>query len=306
LIIAAGLTPSWQQTLLFEEFRTGHVNRAREVRWHAAGKAVNVGIALHHLGAESLTLFLAGGAVGENIHRDLDALGVPHQRIWHDSESRVCTTIIDRGQDQITELVANAPPVTDEDLQQFYGVYGEAVRRADLVVLSGSLPAGTPVSFYRDLIALTSCPVILDASGPELIEALASKPFCIKPNREELSRSLGRRIDDETGLQSAMLALHERGAASVLVSQGARSMMVLVDGHFYQIVPPKVEVLNPIGSGDCLAAGLAAGMNTGMPMLESIRFGVAAGTVNAESLLSARLDHDRVRALFPSVTVRPL
>ena len=304
MILAAGLTPSWQQTLLFDQFRTGQVNRAREVHWHAAGKAVNVGIALHHIGAESLTLFPAGGSVGESIERDLKGIGVPYRTIGTVAGSRVCTTIIDQGGNDITELVANAAPIPEGVLRAFAGAFGEIAQNADFVILSGSLPVGTPVTFYRDLMALTSCPVILDASGPELIETLSSRPLCVKPNREELARSLGRTIEDEHALRSAMLELHERGAISVLVSHGALPLLALVDGRFHELVPPGVDVLNPIGSGDCLAGGLAAGLAAGMSLVEAVRFGIAAAAANAESLISARLDPSRVRALLPRVSVR--
>jgi tagatose 6-phosphate kinase len=304
MILAAGLTPSWQQTLLFEHFRTGQVNRAKQVRWHAAGKAVNVGIALHHLEADCLTLFPAGGPVGESLQRDLDLIGVPHQVIRTETGSRVCTTIVDQDGNQITELVANAAPVTEEILNAFTAAYRKVVKRAEMVILSGSLPPGTPVTFYRDLIALTQCPVILDASGSELVAALSSKPFFIKPNREEIARSLGRALEDQDALKSAIGELHELGAGSVLVSRGALPAIAFLDGHFYEFAPPGIEVLNPIGSGDCLAAGLAVGFAGSMSIVDAVRFGLAAGTANAELLLSARLNLARVHALLPSVTVR--
>ena len=46
MIIAAGLTPAWQQIMRFERLATGQVNRAREVAWCASGKVLNVGLAL--------------------------------------------------------------------------------------------------------------------------------------------------------------------------------------------------------------------------------------------------------------------
>src|SRR5262249_7617530 len=61
LILAAGLTPAWQQILQFDALAVGEVNRATDVQWCASGKVLNVGIALGHLGAESLTLAPLGG-----------------------------------------------------------------------------------------------------------------------------------------------------------------------------------------------------------------------------------------------------
>src|SRR4030042_1085567 len=50
MILSAGLTPAWQQILEFSSFRYGEVNRAIAVHWLAQGKALNAGIAGHHLG----------------------------------------------------------------------------------------------------------------------------------------------------------------------------------------------------------------------------------------------------------------
>ena len=45
MILSAGLTPAWQQILVFDGFRYGEVNRAAEAVWCASGKVFNAGIA---------------------------------------------------------------------------------------------------------------------------------------------------------------------------------------------------------------------------------------------------------------------
>ncbi|MCL4195358.1 MAG: hypothetical protein KJZ87_26705, partial [Thermoguttaceae bacterium] len=81
MILSAGLTPAWQQILVFDAFRYGEVNRAREAHWCASGKVFNAGIAAHHLGGASLTLALVGGPPLREVTRDFDELGVPHRWI---------------------------------------------------------------------------------------------------------------------------------------------------------------------------------------------------------------------------------
>ena len=49
MILAAGLSPAWQQIMTLAELRIGEVNRARDVQWCASGKVLNVGLALHRL-----------------------------------------------------------------------------------------------------------------------------------------------------------------------------------------------------------------------------------------------------------------
>jgi 1-phosphofructokinase family hexose kinase len=296
VILAAGLTPAYQQILVFECLRAGEVNRAREVFKCASGKVLNVGLALHHLGGPNLTLALVGGAEGDSIEREFASLGVRRRWIWSPNPTRTCVTIIDRASGRTTELVENAAPVLATQIEQFVAAYHDAAKQARIIVLSGSIPAGAPKTFYRDLIAGTQATVVLDASGEELLAALPLKPFCVKPNREELGRTLGRDLETEEDLRQAIREVCQRGAEWVVASQGAKSLLAGCNGKFGIFHPAKVPAVNPIGSGDCLAAGLAWGIGNGMEMFEAIRFGMAAAAENAAMMLPARLNLERVRA----------
>ncbi len=306
MIIAAGLTPAWQQIMRFETFRAGEVNRALEVHRCASGKVLNVGIALAHLGAPSETISLLGGATGDQIDREFNALGIRRRWIRAHWSTRVCTTILDAETGRATELVENAGPVTAEELEQFRVAYVERAAQAGLVILTGSLPAGTPPEFFRDLLSQTHCPAILDIRGDELIAALNCRPLLVKPNREELARTLGRDLSDDRQLHAAMQELNDRGATWVLITQGAGPAWARTHDRLFRLVGPKVSVINPIGSGDCLAAGFAWGIFDGQPPLEAIRLGLAAAAENAKQLLPARLDPELVTAGAATVMVEPV
>jgi len=290
MIVAAGLTPAWQQILLFDQFRPGEVNRAREAHWCASGKVLNVGIALRHLGADSSLVALIGGPPKAQIDLECERLGVRTHWVAAAAPTRVCTTILDAATGRTTELVENAGPVTDGELRSFRETFNNAVSAADVVVLTGSLPAGAPATFYRDLLTATSARAVLDARGPELLAALEEGPFLVKPNREELGLTFGRPVDLEVELRAAMNELNERGATWVVVTQGKQPVWISSAGRFYSIQPPTVRVVNPIGCGDCLAAGLAAALSRGQHPLEAVRHGIAAAAENARHLLPGRID----------------
>src|SRR6202011_2293513 len=107
MILAAGLTPAWQQVLVLESFRPGAVNRARQVYWCASGKVLNAARALHHLGAPCKALTLVGGTPGEEIRRDCARLGIAARWVEATAPTRVCTTILDSTRHGATELVPN-------------------------------------------------------------------------------------------------------------------------------------------------------------------------------------------------------
>ena len=91
MILAAGLTPAWQQIMLFDEFCAGEVNRAAEVHWCASGKVLNVAIALKHLQAEVRTISLLGGLPQAAIEAEFARHGIGRQWITSSVRSPTVT-----------------------------------------------------------------------------------------------------------------------------------------------------------------------------------------------------------------------
>lgn len=302
LIVAAGLTPAWQQIMTFDGFRAGEVNRAIDVRWCASGKVLNVGIALAHLGAASETISLVGGTTGEQIQREFRSLGIEASWVPIEAPTRVCTTILDLKTGAATELVENAIAVDAAELAAFRSLYSARAQGAQMAILTGSLPAGAPHVFFRELLDGTACPAIVDVRGPELLAALERGVYLVKPNREELARTVGRKITDDAQLHSAMLELNDRGAEWVVISDGPRPAWASSREQVFRLTPPRVEPVNPIGSGDCLAAGIAWALAEGSDTLAAIRLGMGAAAFNVGQLLPARLDRDEVDRYAASVT----
>ncbi|HZU36499.1 MAG TPA: PfkB family carbohydrate kinase [Gemmataceae bacterium] len=305
MILAAGLSPAWQQVLLLDTFMAGTVNRAREVHWCASGKVLNTARALHALGAPEMALSVTAGSPGDAVRRDFAAQGI--QARWIDSglPTRVCTTLLVRGQ-PATELVPNAPAVSASELAAFERVYTEEASAAEVTVLIGSLPPGVPTSFYRDLLARTGGRTILDARGPELLEALSTKPFLVKPNREELAGTLNRSLNDDLELFTALEEMNHLGAECVLVTDGPRPGYARLSSGLYRLEAPPVPVINPIGCGDCMTAGIACALFRGSDPVNALRLGLAVATVKVGRLLPGDVDAALVEAMIPKVKVTRL
>lgn len=306
MILSAGLTPAWQQVLLFRAFVPGEVNRARAVHWCASGKVLNAARALHHLGAPCKALTVVGGTSGVEIRRDCEQLGLAARWIETAAPTRVCTTILDDSRRSATELVPNAEELRDSERSRFLDAYAEEAAAAAIVILIGSLPAGTSTSLYRELCALTPGKVILDARGPELLEALSCKPFVVKPNRDELGRTLGRTLASDAELFDAMRELNERGAEWVVITDGRRPVHVRSRTALHRLQPLEREVLNPIGCGDCMAGALAAALYRSLDPLEAVRYGLAAAADKVGRLLPGEVERTAVEALAGAIEVTRL
>lgn len=307
MILSAGLTPAWQQILVFDRLCWGEVNRAREVAWCGSGKVLNAGIAAHRLGGPSLTLAPLGGPPLAEIDREFAALGAGRRWIETRAATRVCTTVLERSTGRITELVENGRPLDERELGAFRAAYAEEAARAAVVVLIGSLPGGAPPSLYRDLAARTGCPMVLDFRGEGLLSVLDLKPYVVKPNREELGQTVGRSLDNDADLLAAMRELNRLGAQWVVVTQGAKTVWVSSSEHVYRLTPPRIaEVVNPIGCGDCLAAGIAWATRRGDSIVDAVRLGIGAAGDNLGKLLPSRLEWHGVAGLASKVEVQEI
>ena len=304
MILTAGLTPAWQQVLVFDAFHPGEVNRAREARWCASGKVCNAGVASHLLGGRSLTLAAAGGYPLPEMDHDFEQLGVPRRWIRTEAATRVCTTVLDRATGTITELVENGRPLSARELDAFRRAYAEEAAKAEMVLVMGSLPSGVADSYYRDLLEQTPCPAVLDFRGPGLLSVLDLKPLVVKPNRQELASTVGHSLNSDAELVEAMQSLNRRGAEWVVITHGGDPVWVTSQREVFRVIPPPVDdVVNPIGCGDVLAAAIARATLDGRDMIAAVRLGVAAAAANLRNLLPGRFDPGRMEAEFELVRV---
>jgi fructose-1-phosphate kinase PfkB-like protein len=93
-----------------------------------------------------------------------------------------------------------------------------------------------------------------------------------------------------TSALAAARALCARGAERVLVTLGVEGA-VLVDGDAsWRLRPPPVTGFYPVGSGDAMLGGIAAGLVDGADLPDAVRLGAAAATANALLPGAGRLD----------------
>ncbi len=296
MIVCAGLSPAWQQIYQFDGLRLGEVNRARHAAVETSGKILNALLAVHRLGAAGRGVTVMGGPLGRVIAEKLANEGVDLRVIPSATPTRTCVTVIDQTTGAITELVENAGPISSAELAEFQSAVREEASGASHLVLMGSLPEGASPGTFREILEGQSVSVVADIRGPELLEILSLKPKVVKPNREELGYTFGDSIQSDEDLRRAMRRLEELGAQWVVVSAGPREVWARGDGAFHRFVPPRIEQVNPIGSGDAFASSIAVALSRGETEIEAIRFGMAAAVENASCLMPIDITPEGVAA----------
>lgn len=236
------------------------VNRVAEVSKTAGGKGLNVTRVLAEIGDHVAATGLIGGTNGkfllQNLHQNVqqsfyEISGIPG------IVSPFCTRVQANGNPEA------GPRISASEANGFLHHFKHLMESADVVSISGSLPAGLPVEYYIQLIEIANQfdnKVVLDCSGAALEAVLKSnvKPTAIKPNNEELSQLLGREVSKDIGeLKSVLSDPLFEGVEWIIVSLGADGAFAKHWDTFYKVDIPKIEVVNPVGSGDSTVAGIS-------------------------------------------------
>ncbi len=308
-ILCLGTTPAVQRVMVFRKLTLDAVNRAATTLDGAAGKSINVAKVLKTLGGEPVATGFLGGDRGEFLRVALMEKGIESDFVAVSTRTRQCLTMIDESAGTHTELVEESHPVQPADFDKLLAVVRRRVSECRAVVMSGTIVTGGPAGWYFDctqLAAKTGALSVVDAQGAALVEALKARPGLVKPNRSELAATVGCELKDEAGVMKAMRELGERGAQRVVVTAGKEPALAFDGKVFRRIVLPKIEVMNPIGSGDACTAGLVLRLARGDDLGEACRWGAAAGAANALTLMPGEVDGEDVKRLAREVEVHKI
>lgn len=309
MILCLGATPALQRVMLFRKLVSDAVNRAVTTIDGAGGKSVNVAKVLTALGERALVVGFLGGERGTSLRLLLAERGIDADCIEVAPSTRQCVTAIDEAAATVTELVEESQPVDRACYADLMDLLRRRVGGCRAAVMSGTLTPGGPEDFYYECVRVTRAAgalAVVDAQGPALMRSLAARPDLVKPNRAELSVSIGRQLTDEAATRRSMHELWERGARQVVVTCGAEPTLAFDGRTFWRVTPPPVPAKNPIGSGDAFTAGLVVQLLRGAELDAACRWGVAAGSANALTLMVAEVRLADVERLAREVMIDKL
>ena len=301
-ILCIGLTPALQELREFKSFQLGEVNRSPAIHRSVAGKGPNVARVLRQLGGQPVLLGFVGGETGRFITTNLRREGVAEKLIRTNQPTRICTTLFDHATGTITELVEESQLPNRVAWQQFFRTLELSLKQARYVVIAGALMPGANPEIYRK-IAQRSGPVIIDSQRAPLLGVLEFRPLIAKLNVHELENTLGRKFPNEKRILAGARELIAAGAQHVVVTHGAAGAWLVTGDQAWHYQPPRLQPVNPIGSGDAVTAGICRQLEQGIALPAAVRYGVACGAANALTLIAGTVELPTVRRLFRQVTV---
>ena len=307
MILTVTMNPSIDISYPLETLHLDTVNRVDKVSKTAGGKGLNVTRVLAEIGDPVSATGLIGGSTGQFILDHLDQeIGKEFFEIQ--GETRNCIAILHEGQQ--TEILEKGPSVSEEEGQAFLDHYETLLPDVAVVAISGSLPAGLPLDYYSQLVERAKKagkPVVLDCSGASLEKALVApvQPTVIKPNNEELSQLLGYEVTtDLDQLKEVLQSDLFKGIEWVIVSLGADGAFAKHGDVFYKVDIPKIEVVNPVGSGDSTVAGIASSLYHQEDDQALLTKANVLGMLNAQEATTGHINIHRYDDLYQQINVK--
>ena len=103
--------------------------------------------------------------------RDRRKSGAGYDFIWRKAPTRTNLKVFDRSCGVVTEFNAPGEAVSEEEIGRMSELIAHRARRADVLVLSGSMPPACPANYYAGVIRAVAgekCLCVLDADGAPL------------------------------------------------------------------------------------------------------------------------------------------
>ena len=283
MIITLTVNPAIDRTIAVD--RLVFEDRAYITSSHesAGGRGINAACVIHSFGGKAMAIVPAGGESGAHFEQFLNSCGFELIVVPTHSEVRRNLIITDK---QGLTVKLNEPGATlnKAELARIEKVVRGKLDHASWFMICGSLPPGVPGSFYAHLVMMArkrGVKTLLDADGEGLVAGIEAKPTVVTPNQQEAERLLDRPLLTRTHFLQAAASIRKMGAASVILSLGSQGAVGAFDHQMIEVIPPRVEAISPIGSGDALAAAFTWAMELNKEYRDALRWGVAAGTASA-------------------------
>lgn len=286
-IITLTINPALDKSAKVDGLIATQKLKCHSIQYQPGGGGINVSRMLNRLDKKTDCIFTSGGDTGKYLNDLLLNEGVNPHSIAIKKWTRENLSVVDTKTNLQYRFGMPSGKLKNLELEAIKNLLNEKVYRNDILVLSGSLPEGTPIDFYATLIkqvAPKKIRIVIDTSGQALKEAINENVFLLKPNQKELAQLAGKEFLSSKEQEAYALKLIKSDKAIyVAVSLGARgAFLASKSGIIYQSVP-SVSVKSTIGAGDSMVAGLIYGIANNFKEEDILKWGVACGVATTMS-----------------------
>lgn len=307
MILTVCLSPSIDVNMEVDSLGIGKTNAIINRKTFFTGNAINIAIGLAHLGA---TVFATGFMYDDNgtqFERELHREGVSYQFVWNKGRVGENYKIIDR-RSMLTEICDASSEIAIENQEALINLISRYSEKCEGVVVSGALPRGMSAEYYNRILSAvpSGVPKIVDADGESLLQALKCGITLVKPNLQELERTLKRKISSKDDLLKACREILDMGSKYVLISLGKMGAIISDGNKSLHCKSVNVAMNSTIGAGGGMVAAATSALLKGGSMEDILRCGIAAGTAAVTSPDSISFAKSKYENILSVLTVKEI
>ncbi|MDE7082705.1 MAG: 1-phosphofructokinase family hexose kinase [Clostridia bacterium] len=307
MILTVCLSPCIDVNIEVDSLAVGKSHKVISKRIFFTGKALNVAIGLAHLKSDVFATGFMYEGNGNQFEIELHREGVPYKFVWNEGRVRENYKFIDM-KSMLTEIDDVSPEVSEKNSEELISLVKQLSQQCEAVVVSGSLARGMTPDYYARILNAVPSHVkkIVDTQEERLKEALKCGVDLVKPNLEELERTLKRKIKSKEELLAGCNELLNKGAKRVLLSLGKQGAVITDGNKIYYCKSVNVAMNSTVGAGDGMVAAATNALVKGGDLKEILRCGVAAGTAAVTSPHSISFSKEKYEEILSALTVKEI
>jgi 6-phosphofructokinase 2 len=264
-IVTVTLNPAVDVSTAVEQVLDTRKLRCDAALKHPGGGGINVARVVARLGGDCTAVYLAGGPLGQELRRLVEAEAVHGVCVEIGDETRESFSVYEKSTGRQYRFVLPGPTIAEAEWQGCVARLAAFDPPPGYLVLSGSLPPGVPEDIYARLAR----------------SALDAGVFLVKPSLGELRELAGRPLANEAEWREAALEIVRDGRAqAVVLTLGELGALLASEHAVLRARALPVPVSSAIGAGDSLVGALVWALDRDAPLEEAFRYGLAAASAS--------------------------
>jgi ribokinase len=244
------------------------------------GKGANQAVMSARLGAQVTLVGRVGrDAFGDGSVRHLTREGIDTIHVKEDVQepSGTAAIVVD---DQANNCIIVVPgangALTPDDVRDAQS----AIRQARVLLCQLEVPMRTVLEAFRIARSAGVQTILNPAPAAKLPDELLRLTDICVPNETELELLVNRRLSAFDEMEGAAREIIRRGPSTVLVTLGARGVLIVTADACDHIPAVPVEAVDPTGAGDAFIGALAVFLAESRGLREAVRWACAAAALS--------------------------
>jgi fructose-1-phosphate kinase PfkB-like protein len=308
MIVVFSPNPALERVALVDHYRPGEPQRPMRVTTFAGGAGLRAASVVRLLGGNPLAVGFAGGNLGTLLRECLERQEIPYDLVATRMGTRGDFLLIDREKGIVSEVPEEAPAYSDGEADRLISTLERRLPGASLLLVADGQVSGDPHLFARAIAAAKAVgvPVLADLHRDALPAAVEGGVWLLRISLKSLQRHTERSLQHDSTIIAEARAMIARGVGNVLVTLGPEGALLVSGDGAWRVKAPIVSHFNPTGSGETLSGALAVYWEKTGDIVQAVRYGCAAASVNVTHDEPGYATAGEVAVLLPKTTALPV